>query len=147
MSLILRRPKFDGLEGEPGDWMEEGKGELEDPLYRTALELKPRIYVENINQAANEELLDLGFEKEHMLHIAFIHGHAHWPPLLSEESVVERDSVGRQYYGSFQLAVFDGPRVWRKDVYDLIKSCLVRIAAVMKAYGETAPALHETQNQ
>jgi hypothetical protein len=55
-----------------------------------------------------------------MLHIAFIHGHAHWPPLLSEESVVERDSVWRQYYGSFQLAVFDGPRVWRKDVHDLV---------------------------
>jgi hypothetical protein len=26
MSLILRRPKFDGLEGEPGDWIEEEKG-------------------------------------------------------------------------------------------------------------------------
>ena len=70
MSLILRRPKFDGPEGEPGDWIEEEKRELENPLYRTALELKPRIYVENLNQAANEELLDLGLEKEHMLHIA-----------------------------------------------------------------------------
>ena len=50
--------------------MEEEKRELENPLYRTALKLKPRIYVENLNQAANEELLDLGFEKEHMLHIA-----------------------------------------------------------------------------
>lgn len=147
MLLTPRRPKFDGLEGEPGEWIVEEKWELEDPLYRAALELKPSIYVEDLNRAASEVLLNLEFEKEHMFHTAFIHGHAHWPPLIPEESTAEHESVGRQFYGSMQPAVFDGPRVWGKEVHDLIERCLVRIATIMKAYGEIAPPLHEKQNQ
>ena len=83
-----------------------------------SLQLKPSIYVENFNQAADEGLLNLEFEKKQMFHTAFIHGHAHWPPLASREC--EEDSVGRQFYGSVQPAVFDRPRVWRHGVHDLI---------------------------
>lgn len=68
-----------------------------------------------------------------MGHTAFVHGHAHWPAL----------SVGgeRQFYGSVQPAVFGGPRVWGDEDRRLVEMCLVRIAPIMKIYGERAPVL------
>ena len=74
-----------------------------------------------------------------MFHTAFIHGHAHWPPLLSPGSETDYATKGRQFYGSVQSAIFDGPRIWSDEVRNLIEKCLIRIAPVMKAYGETAP--------
>jgi hypothetical protein len=76
-----------------------------------------------------------------MLHTAFIHGHAHWPPLPPPGSETDHVAEGRKFYGSVQPAVFDGPRVWSNEVRDLMEKSVVRIAPVMKTYGETAPDL------
>lgn len=75
-----------------------------------------------------------------MFHTAFIHGHAHWPPIPSsyyQDGVTE----SRHFYGSVQPAVFDGSRVWSAETRMLVEKCLIRIAPFMKAYGETAPKL------
>jgi hypothetical protein len=96
------------------------------------------IYIEDLEKAAKEGLLNLDFENSYMFHTAFIHGHAHWPPILSTSSTSE----GRNFYGSVQPAVFDGPRIWSDGIRELVEKCLARIAPVMKAYGETAPDIH-----
>ena len=74
-----------------------------------------------------------------MFHTAFIHGHAHFPPLpfAGEEGIRMKE---RQFYGSVQPAVFDGPRVWDEGIRELVEKCLVRIAPIMKEVGEKAPA-------
>lgn len=66
-----------------------------------------------------------------MFHKAFIHGYAHFPPLplVGEFDEGEKE---RQFYGSVQPAVFDGPRAWGEEVRELVERCLVRIAPVMK---------------
>jgi len=74
-----------------------------------------------------------------MFHTAFIHGHAHWPPLPLQGSEAENAAEGRKFFGSVQPAIFDGPRVWSDENRDLMEKCLIRIAPIMKAYGETAP--------
>jgi hypothetical protein len=74
-----------------------------------------------------------------MFHTAFIHGHAHWPPMSSGERDDKADK--RQFFGSVQPAVFDGPRIWSDDIRALVEECLVRIAPFMKIYGESAPRL------
>jgi hypothetical protein len=74
-----------------------------------------------------------------MFHTAFIHGHAHWPPLPSPESNTNHATEERKFYGSVQPAVFNGPRIWSDEDHDIMEKCLIRIAPVMKAYGETAP--------
>jgi len=99
------------------------------------MELKPSIYVENLQESADEGVLNLDFENDYMFHTAFIHGHAHWPPIS------ETGAKNRGFYGSVQPAVFDGSRIWTPEVRDLVERCLVRIAPIMKAYGETAPNL------
>lgn len=78
-----------------------------------------------------------------MFHTAFIHGHAHWPsfPLADSEPAASSVEGERQFYGSVQPAVFDGPRIWTNEIHDLVDRCLVRIAPVMKVYGESAPPL------
>ena len=75
-----------------------------------------------------------------MFHTAFIHGHAHWPPLQSG-TVIEAE--GRQFYGSVQPAVFSGPKIWSDDIHRLVEKCLIRIAPVMKLIAETAPSVAE----
>lgn len=75
------------------------------------------------------------FENSFMFHTAFIHGHAHWPPIS------DTNAEGRQFFGSVQPAVFDGPRLWTPEVRELTENCLRRIAPIMKAYGENAPHL------
>jgi hypothetical protein len=76
-----------------------------------------------------------------MFHTAFIHGHAHWPPLLLPGSEIDHTTEERKFYGSVQPAVFAGPRIWSDEDRDLMEKCLSRIATIMKAYGETAPDL------
>jgi len=78
-----------------------------------------------------------------MFHTSFIHGHAHWPPLppIGKERDEEEIHEGRQFYGSVQPAIFNGPREWTEEVRELVEKCLVRIAPVMKKYGEAAPGL------
>lgn len=98
-------------------------------------QLQPSIYVEDLQKSADEGVLNLEFENNYMFYTAFIHGHAHWPP------VSETATTGRQFYGSVQPAVFDGPRIWTPEVRELVEKCLVRIAPVMKACGEKAPDL------
>lgn len=79
-----------------------------------------------------------------MFHTAFIHGHAHWPPLQVGNINMTADKE-RQFYGSVQPAVFDGPKVWSEEIHDLVEKCLVRIAPVMKAHAETAPDLADLE--
>lgn len=98
------------------------------------------IYIEDLQKAAGEGLLNIDFENSYMFHTAFIHGHAHWPPIPLSEKLNSK-SENRKFYGSVQPAVFDGPRVWTKDIHELVEKCLVRIAPVMKSYGDTAPDL------
>ncbi|KUJ23900.1 uncharacterized protein LY89DRAFT_679182 [Mollisia scopiformis] len=125
-----------------GQWFIEDNWENEDPLWRAALQLKPSIYVEDLEQAARDGILNLDFERNYMFHTALIHAHAHWPPLQTSASLSIAGSPNvedRWFYGSVQPAVFDGPRVWSPEIRDLVEKCLVRIAPVMKAYGERAP--------
>lgn len=100
-----------------------------------ALQLRPSIYIEDLETAADEGILNLEFENNYMFHTAFIHGHAHWPPISDIEA------TERQFFGSVQPAVFDGPRVWAPEVRELVENCLVRIAPIMKSCGEKAPGL------
>jgi len=72
-----------------------------------------------------------------MFHTAFIHGHAHWPPLQTGTALAKE----RNFYGSVQPAVFNGPRIWSTEERELVEKCLARIAPVMKAYAERAPSL------
>lgn len=86
-----------------------------------------------------------------MFHTAFIHGHAHWPPIPSSTpppaplsssrspDVDVKQEQERNFYGSVQPAVFDGPRIWTMEMRSLVEACLVRIAPVMKELGESAP--------
>jgi hypothetical protein len=96
------------------------------------------IYIEELEKSAREGTLNLDFETKYMFHTAFIHGHAHFPPLPPAGEVGEGVKE-RQFYGSVQPAVFDGPRVWSLEVRELVNRCLVRIAPVMKELGERAP--------
>jgi hypothetical protein len=97
------------------------------------------IYVEDLEKSAKEGTLNIEFESKYMFHTAFIHGHAHFPPLppAGEEDEHEKE---RHFYGLVQPAVFDGPRVWSKDVRDLVEKCLVKIAPAMKVVGLKAPS-------
>ncbi|KAE8449458.1 hypothetical protein EG329_008066 [Mollisiaceae sp. DMI_Dod_QoI] len=126
-----------------GQWFVEDNWEIEDPLWRAALELKPSIYVEDLEQAAKEKILNLDFEKNYMFHTAFIHAHAHWPQLYpsAPPSSLAHIIAGneRDFYGSVQPAVFNGPQVWPSETREFVERCLVRIAPIMKAYGESAP--------
>jgi len=72
-----------------------------------------------------------------MFHTAFIHGHAHWPPLPCEVSTEVEE---RQFYGSVQPAVFYGSQIWSDEIHDLVEKCLVRIAPIMKSIAKTAPS-------
>ncbi len=74
-----------------------------------------------------------------MFHTAFIHGHAHWPALTSPASETDPATEERKFYGSVQPAVFNGTRIWSDEEHDLMDKCLIRIAPIMKRYGETAP--------
>jgi len=134
----IPRPAIPGAEEVDG-WFVEDKWEIEDPLWRAAMELKPSIYVEDLEKSGKEGVLNIDFEKSYMFHTAFIHGHAHWPPISS--GVSDDESMKRQFFGSVQPAVFDGPRVWSPEVRLLVEKCLIRIAPFMKAYGRTAPGL------
>jgi hypothetical protein len=96
------------------------------------------IYIEDLEKAAKEGILNLDFESQYMFHTAFIHGHAHFPP-LSPAGKGDEHEKERQFYGSVQPAVFDGPRVWSKEVRDLVEKTLVGIAPVMKELGMKAP--------
>jgi hypothetical protein len=98
----------------------------------------PSIYVEDLEKAASEGILNLDFETKYMFHTAFIHGHAHFPP-LPPAGEADLGKQERQFYGSVQPAVFDGPKVWSEGVRELVEKCLVRIAPVMKEVGEKAP--------
>lgn len=98
----------------------------------------PSIYVEDLEKAAAEGILNLEFENSYFFHTAFIHGHAHWPPLPAAGSGMDDKARERQFYGSVQPAVFDGPRVWPQELRELVEKCLVRIAPVMKSLGEIA---------
>jgi hypothetical protein len=102
-------------------------------LHAHVQQLRPSIYVEDLQKCADEGVLNLNFETKYMSHTAFIHGHAHWP------AISDLEATGRQFYGSVQPAVFDGPRVWTPEVRELVEKCLVRLGPIMKAYGETAP--------
>jgi len=121
-----------------GQWFVEDKWEIEDPLWRAAMHLKPSIYVEDLEKAAEEGILNLDFENSYMFHTAFIHGHAHWPPMPAPGQL-DVAAEKREFFGSVQPAVFDGPRIWSNDIRVLVENALVRIAPFMKAYGETAP--------
>ncbi|PVH84066.1 hypothetical protein DL98DRAFT_512823 [Cadophora sp. DSE1049] len=125
----------------PNQWFVEDKWEIEDPLWRAALSLKPSIYVEDLQKAAGEGLLNIEFENKYMFHTAFIHAHAHWPPMSLKEVEVNPELEGRKFYGSVQPAVFDGPRIWGPDIHELVSTSLERLAPVMKELGETAPGL------
>ncbi|KAE9366044.1 hypothetical protein N431DRAFT_430213 [Stipitochalara longipes BDJ] len=120
------------------EWFIEDNWEDEDPLWRAALQLKPSIYVEDLEKSAEEGTLNLEFESKYMFHTAFVHGHAHFPPLTTagEEDEAEKE---RKFYGSVQPAVFDGPRIWSEEVRELVERCLVRIAPFMKEVGGMAP--------
>jgi hypothetical protein len=98
------------------------------------------IYIEDLEKAAAERILNLDFENSYFFHTAFIHGHAHWPPLPAPGFGMDDKAGGRQFYGSVQPAVFDGPRVWPQELRKLVEKCLVRIAPIMKSLGETAPS-------
>ncbi|KAH8598901.1 hypothetical protein B0O99DRAFT_683640 [Bisporella sp. PMI_857] len=127
------------------NWIVEDKWEDEDPLFRAALNIQPSIYVEDLQKAANEGILNLEFETSYMFHSAFIHGHAHWPPLPLRKTEPFADEA-RLFYGSVQPAVFHGSRIWSEKVHDLMEKCLVRIAPAMKAHAGTAPSLAEFDN-
>jgi hypothetical protein len=99
----------------------------------------PSIYVEDLEKAAAEGILNLEFENSYFFHTAFIHGHAHWPPLPAPGFGTDDKARERQFYGSVQPAVFDGPRVWSQELREMVEKCLVRIAPVMKSLGVTAP--------
>ncbi|KAK0113363.1 hypothetical protein ONS95_013617 [Cadophora gregata] len=124
----------------PNEWFVEDRWEVEDPLWRSALNLKPSIYIEDLQKAANEGLLNIDFENKYMFHTAFIHAHAHWPPLPSTDDKANARTE-RKFYGSVQPAVFNGPRVWGPEVHELVGKCVERLAPVMKSLGETAPSL------
>ncbi|KAH7379934.1 hypothetical protein BKA64DRAFT_713972 [Cadophora sp. MPI-SDFR-AT-0126] len=126
---------------QPNQWFVEDKWEIEDPLWRAALNLKPSIYIEDLKKAADEGLLNIDFENKYMFHTAFIHAHAHWPPLSPTESEASAGVQRRKFYGSVQPAVFDGPRIWGPDIHELVDKCVERLAPVMKTLGETAPTL------
>jgi hypothetical protein len=109
-------------------------------LHAHVQQLKPSIYVEDLQKSADEGVLNLDFETTYMFHTAFIHGHAHWP------AISDLEAIGRQFYGSVQPAVFDGPRVWTPEVREWVEKCLVRLGPIMKAYGETAPGLESIKS-
>jgi hypothetical protein len=79
-----------------------------------------------------------------MFHTAFIHGHAHCPPLQTAEAALAKE---RNFYGSVQPAVFDGPWIWSTEERELVEKCLARIALVMKVYGEGAPSLESFEGK
>jgi hypothetical protein len=95
------------------EWFVEEKWEIDDPLWRAALQV-----IEDLQKTAQEGLLSIDFENSYMFHTAFIHGHAHWPPLHLPESEIDHTTEERKFHGSVQPAVFAGPRI-----------CLMKIVA------------------
>ena len=67
-------------------------------------------YIEDLEKSAREGTLNLDFETMYMFDTAFIHGHALFHP-LPPAGEVDEGVKERQFYGSVQPAIFDGPRV------------------------------------
>lgn len=86
--------------------------------------------------------MNIEFENKYMFHTAFIHAHAHWPPMSSTAYEVDPEIERRKFYGSVQPAVFYGPRIWGSDIHELVDKCVERLAPVMKKLGESAPGLN-----
>lgn len=77
-------------------WADDAPILAEDPLYTAAIDLRPSVYVDDVETAA-PEVLNRAFEAEHFGHRALIHAH-----IVAEGTV----------WGILQPAVFGKPRVW-----------------------------------
>jgi GAF domain-containing protein len=104
-------------------WADDAPIRAEDPLYRAALDLRPSVYVEDV-ETATPEVLDRAFEAAHFGHRALIHAH-----------VVE----GGTLWAILQPAVFDAPRVWTDMERDWIEKLVPKLIGPVRAIVETSP--------
>ncbi len=78
------------------DWKPEPESLAQDPLFTAALQVKPAVYVEDV-ETANPEIVNRAFEQENFGHRALIHAH------------LRQDG---QLWGILQPCIFGRPRIW-----------------------------------
>ncbi len=90
----------------------------EDPLFRAAIEMRPSVYVSDV-ETATPDVLNREFEHETFGHRALIHAH-----------VQQND----QLWGILQPAVFGEPRQWTSDEKVAIETLLPRLHPVIERF-------------
>lgn len=94
----------------------------EDPLIRAGLNMKPSVYVDDV-ETASPEVLNRKFEEETFGHRALIHAH------------VQQDN---QLWGILQPCMFGHPRHWTDTEKAAIEAVLPRIQPIIAAYVRSA---------
>ncbi len=87
----------------------------EDPLFRAALELRPSVYVDDV-ETADSDVLNRAFEHKTFGHRALIHAH------------IVTDG---QLWGILQPCVFGQPRSWTVDEKLQIEAILPRLQPII----------------
>jgi GAF domain-containing protein len=90
----------------------------EDPLIRAGLNMKPSVYVDDV-ETAGPDVLNRQFEQETFGHRSLIHAH------------IQRDN---QLWGILQPSVFGNPRHWTDEEKRQIEAILPRLQPVIAAY-------------
>ncbi|AQG79026.1 histidine kinase [Spirosoma montaniterrae] len=90
----------------------------EDPLFRAAIELRPSVYVDDV-ETASPDVLNRAFEHKTFGHRALIHAH------------IQQDG---QLWGILQPCVFGQPRLWTIDEQTQIEAILPRLQPIIAAY-------------
>lgn len=90
----------------------------EDPLFRAAIELRPSVYVDDV-ETATPDVLNREFEHKTFGHRALIHAH------------IQQDG---QLWGILQPCLFGQPRHWTGDEKAEIELILPRLQPLIAAY-------------
>lgn len=90
----------------------------EDPLFRAAIELRPSVYVDDV-ETAGPDVLNQEFEQKTFGHRALIHAHIH-----SDE----------QLWGILQPSMFGQPRHWTGDEKAQVEAILPRLQPIIEQF-------------
>lgn len=90
----------------------------EDPLFRAAIELRPSVYVDDV-EAAGPDVLNLEFEQKTFGHRSLIHAHIH---------------TDGQLWGILQPSMFGQPRHWTEAERVQLEAILPRLQPIIEQF-------------
>lgn len=90
----------------------------EDPLFRAAIELRPSVYVDDV-ETAGPDVLNQAFERKIFGHRALIHAHI---------------QMDEQLWGILQPCVFGQPRHWTDEEKAQLEAILPRLQPIIAQF-------------